>query len=95
MGSEPRQNLVHLTDDVHLDASWRVDCDGTVMALALDGDTLWVGGDFNSVGGNPARALAAVEVRTGSVRSLPAHPDGSVLALLVRNGSVYLGDSSR
>jgi hypothetical protein len=63
-----------------------------VAALALDGENLFVGGDFNGIGGNPGILnLARVSsVGSGTVAGWSPNPNGAVTALAVTNGSVYV-----
>jgi outer membrane protein assembly factor BamB len=42
---------------------------GAVDSLALDGKTVYVGGYFTSLGGAPRKVAAALDLRTGAVRS--------------------------
>ncbi len=70
---------------------WPVAVDGPVLAAAVDGDTVYLAGDFRHVGGAPRVSLAAVSLSTGAV--LPWNPQAniSVEALAVSGGNVYLG----
>jgi hypothetical protein len=48
---------------------WNPTADGSVRALAVsaDGRRLYVGGDFNAIGGGAARNLAALDLATGAL----------------------------
>jgi hypothetical protein len=60
-----------------------------VSALALDGDTLYAGGLFDSVGGQPRAGLAAVSASTGAVQAFDAALSRSAAVLaMARVGSV-------
>ena len=100
----PHRNLAHLLADgsvadwdPHVDdveyviRSGDVDPIGIVAALALQGDTLFVGGRLQVVGGQARHALAAVDARTGAVLPWDAHADGLVSALAVHDGTLYVG----
>lgn len=63
-----------------------------VRALASDGNTLWVGGDFDLVSGIPHRAIAAFDL-SGNLRPWDAQLDefDVVAALAAGPGVLYVG----
>ena len=68
------------------------DIDGDVRALALDGQTLYVGGDFETVDGQPRSKLAAFDVNTGELLPFSAPEiDRPIRALAVADGRLYVG----
>lgn len=74
------------------DPTWSVPTTGgEVRASAVSGTTLYIGGGFVDVGGQPRRGIAAVDLGTGVV--LPWNPDadGAVTALsLSVSGTVFV-----
>jgi hypothetical protein len=72
---------------------FRADANGPVRALASDGDTVWVGGEFTAIGGSARGRLAAVDARTGGVRSFRADASGFVYALDLAGGRLFVGGS--
>jgi hypothetical protein len=79
---------------------WNPGANGTVRALtvSVDGRTVYMGGDFTTVGGKPrahAAAMAAIApsstTTTGTVRAWTANADGIVYAVTQIGGRVYLG----
>ena len=74
-----------------------VDVDGPVQALALAGDTVYLGGQFASVNGSLAalkrdrRNLAAVDATTGIDRDWDPDADNVVTALAVAGDTVFAG----
>jgi hypothetical protein len=77
-----RVDLVHLRADGSLDPDFRAEALGRVSALALRGDTLYVGGAFDVIGGEPHSKLAALDARTGEPRAWnPGEFGGEVLDL--------------
>lgn len=67
-----------------------------VVALAVDGSTVYAGGYFNAIGGQPRALLAALNASDGSATSF--NPNGSggnaVFALaVVPDGTLYVGGS--
>ncbi len=71
--------------------AWPVSTDGSVQAVAVDGDTAYLGGDFRHVNGELRISLAAVSLSTGAL--LPWAPEANVWvnSLAVSGGWVYLG----
>jgi hypothetical protein len=89
------RGLVHIGSD-GLPASWNLKI-SKVQALAVSGQTVYLGGQFGDVNGVVRNNLAAIDVSTGAL--LPWNPGGaaswssdqSVQALLVHAGAVYIG----
>jgi hypothetical protein len=74
--------------------------DGTVWTMAVVGDTVFVGGSFNSVADSsrrhvyPRRNIFAFGLHDGTIRSFAPAVDGPVLALAAGpGGTVYAGGS--
>jgi outer membrane protein assembly factor BamB len=63
-----------------------------IDAMALSGSTLYVGGDFTSVGGHPRTHVAALSTATGRVLGwAPQIKTDQVLAVLLGGSNVYFG----
>lgn len=62
-----------------------------VRALAMHEGSLYVGGDFGSIGGRPRICLAAVDTSTGLATDWDPGLDGLVWSLAVDEGSLYVG----
>src|SRR5215831_4483288 len=97
IGGQPRRALASIDLRTGLVTSWRPELtewdviNPRVQALAIADSTLYVGGDFGAVGGEPLVCLAAIDTRTG----LPAHwspgLNGLVWCLLRDGGALYAG----
>lgn len=84
--------LVHVNPDKTIDESWTPNPNNSVYAMALDGNTLYVGGVFTQIAGTTRNRLAAFDVTTGNL--LPWNPDmpsGRIEKLTVAGGIVYVG----
>src|SRR5207249_706372 len=66
-----------------LATAWNPNANSTVWSLALDGNTLYVGGDFTNIGGAARNRIAALDVSTGTATSWNPSSDGSVKTVLV------------
>lgn len=104
VGGIARSNLAHILADGRV-ADWNPGPTGTtnpggsppegaVFALAVSGGTVYVGGDFTTIGGQARRRLAAVDAVTGAATPWNPNPGGDVLTLLVRGSTVYPADCS-
>jgi len=89
-GGQPRSRLAHLLADGSL-AGWNPGVNGDVHALALENNTLYVGGQFGMCAGTRRYGLAAVDISTGA--ALPWSPvaDQMVLSLAVHETAIYVG----
>ena len=65
----------------------------SVLAVSSDGNTVYVGGTFTSVGGQARSDLGALSASTGSATSWDPSPNGSVTALEVASSGspIYVG----
>lgn len=64
---------------------------GNVNALALSGSTIYIGGDFDTVGVATRNNIAALDTSTGLATSWDPNADSTVEALAVSAGIVYAG----
>lgn len=99
VGGSPRRNLAALDLATAQPLPWDPSLGGEsdeVRALALSGQTLYVGGAFTSVGGVVRNSLAAVDVGTGAVTGWNPRPEPNVLpppvrALAISGTNVFVG----
>jgi hypothetical protein len=78
--------------DPGFDAKVPVGSSVTALEASPDGKTIYVGGQFTSLGGKANRDLAAVDSTTGqAVPGWTAQADGAVLGFAVFGGRVYAG----
>ena len=74
---------------------WSAQSGGTVkqLAVARDGSTVWVAGDFNNIGGQTRNKLAAVRSDGSVDPTFNPAPSGVVSALTLSedNSRVYFG----
>jgi hypothetical protein len=102
VGGTSRLSLAKLNGDGTLDAGWSADLSDsggnpTIKAMVLDGSTLYVGGNFDTIGGEARECLAALDVQTGVVQSWTADistgGSDNVDSLLLLGTSLYVGGS--
>ncbi|GAA1142156.1 hypothetical protein [Nocardioides aquiterrae] len=83
--------LQHVLADGTADPDFHATTDGLVSALALQGDTLYVGGDFGHLGAATRGNLGAVSATDGSTQPFRADQDTRVTELEAGAGRVYVG----
>jgi len=99
VGDTRRPQLAHILADGRLDPGWTGRVDGRVLALALVGSTLYVGGEFAHAGSGttpgltePRQHFAAFAADTGALRATAAGgADGAVTVLAASGTTLYAG----
>ncbi|QQR88212.1 MAG: delta-60 repeat domain-containing protein [Flavobacteriales bacterium] len=88
---QPRQHLARILADGSL-APWAPVVNGEVLALALKGDTLYLGGQFSTVNSAARNNLAAVRLSTGAnVTWAAGTSNGTVHCMSLNSGRLYVG----
>jgi fibronectin type 3 domain-containing protein len=74
------------------DTSWSLNVDNSVNSMAVDGDTLYLGGAFQYVNGTLHKFLAAVSLSTGALQTgFATQATRSVDAMALGDGFLYVG----
>lgn len=71
--------------------SFRADTNARVRALALSGTSVFVGGDFTTIGGASRARLAEVNATTGAVTTFRRDASSAVRALATTADRLYVG----
>lgn len=64
---------------------------GTIWAMVRDGNTLYLGGDFTSIGGQVRNRLAAMDISTGQLTTWDPNADAIVYAMALNGSTLYAG----
>ena len=89
-----RNNLARLNSDGSLDSSWNPNVDSQVTALAINGNYVYVAGDFSTIGTSLCRRVARVDLNSGLADPAWGLPmSGEVTSLAADDHYVYLGTS--
>jgi len=64
---------------------------GDIYALAVSGSTLYVGGHFNTIGGQPRNNVAALDATSGDATTWNPDAGSDIEALAVSGSTVYVG----
>ena len=95
IGGQARNHLAALDRTTGLATSWNPNTDGSgltnILSLAINDTTVYVGGEFNSIGGQLRGNLAALDATTGLVTSWNPNASAGVLSLAVNGAMVYAG----
>ena len=70
---------------------WAPDPDRTVLSIASDGDTVYAGGNFTTVGGQARNRLAAIDATSGLATGWDPNVSDVVRAIAVSGDTVYIG----
>ena len=71
--------------------AWNPDANGAVSAIAVLGSTVYAGGDFKTLNGQPRNYLAALDTTTGATTAWETGAEASVISLAVSGSTVYAG----
>ena len=88
---EPHQGVVHVLADGSLDPNFALGLRERPYAIALDGETLYVGGRVFEIDGETREGLAAFDASTGELLSWAPEVDNQISALAVHGDYVYVG----
>jgi len=96
IGGQPRRNLAALDAATGAATAWNPSPDdlygnAEILALAVDGGSVYAGGSFSSIGGQARFNLAALSVSTGLATDWAPTPNSTTRALSVGNGHVFAG----
>ncbi len=69
---------------------WNPGANGFVNSLVISGTTLYAGGDFTIIGGQPRNRIAAFDLTTGLVTDWNPGVDQSVSYLAISDSTVYV-----
>lgn len=94
VGGKNRTQLAELTTDSNAATKWnpRAGVNGDeVFALQIIDSLLYVGGDFDSLGGKSRKNIGAVNLTTGITTSWSPSTNSEVHCILHKNNSLFIG----
>jgi hypothetical protein len=90
VGGLNRANLAHVLASGSV-ADWNPGTNAAISCLALRDNTLYVGGLFATIAGQPRQYLAALDATTGQALAWDPHPNGVVMSMDTRGRTLYVG----
>jgi hypothetical protein len=95
MGGQRRASVAALDATTGVATAWNPAADGEVFTLAVDGQTIYAGGSFSTIGGHARNYVAALDATTGLATAWDPGADALysfyVHALVVSGSTVYAG----
>jgi hypothetical protein len=96
VGGAQRRGLAAVDATSGAVTSWNPNPDqngfpGSISSLTAAGDTLYAGGQFSSIGGQPRASLAQLRTSDGGATSWNPSADGFVRTLTLAGSTVYAG----
>jgi FlgD Ig-like domain/Cohesin domain len=104
VGDLTRNWIAHIKADGTVDSNWDPNPSGTlktegmafyasmhIYAIVVSGSTIYVGGNFTNIGGQPRHGIAALEASTGQATSWNPNASSIVRSLAVKDTTVYAG----
>lgn len=70
---------------------WNANADGSVVALAVSGTTVYAGGSFSTIGGQARANVAALDATSAVATTWNPSASGIVYAFAVSGNTVYVG----
>jgi hypothetical protein len=86
---QPRMQLGEVDAQTGAVTPFRADLDGTAVALLHRGNTLYLAGQFNHVGGVARTGFASID--GNQVSTFDPQPDGFSSSLLIHGNTLYVG----
>ncbi|HRC32437.1 MAG TPA: T9SS type A sorting domain-containing protein [Bacteroidia bacterium] len=84
------KNLMHILNNDMLDTAFHPNPNKTVRALSKLNNILFVGGEFDSIGGIARKGIASINANSGIVNNWNAKCDGTVNAILAKDSLLYV-----
>lgn len=69
---------------------WNPDINNDVTSLSVSGDSIYLGGEFNGLGGVQRKYLLSINA-DGILSDWSPEPDGTVNSVIENNGTIYVG----
>jgi putative cell wall-binding protein len=93
IAGQSRDTIAHILGNGGLDGDFTIGTDGYVLSLLLNGTTLYVGGDFSTVGGQAREGLAAIDLTSGTVTNWnpSIEVDADVTSMVLDGTTLYVG----
>jgi hypothetical protein len=90
-GNVKRNHVAAVDATTGVATAWNPNPDGWVEGLEVSGSTVYLAGEFESVGGQDRRNLAAVDATTGAATAWSPNSNGTAYTVAVADGTVYAG----
>jgi hypothetical protein len=90
IGGQNRNNLAALDSATGAALAWNPNASAPILAIALNGNTIYVAGQFTSIGGQARNRIAGINASTGLATEWNPNANSEIYSLCVKDNQVFV-----